>query len=310
MNCVELGLRGAEDVVGVALDKGHLGGKGATALADGLRDRPQPGGVDVGVTDGARGQAGGRGRQGEHRGQALARGCDSLGVRVVGAQAVGHVAERPEDAGAARRALRQRDHLVGEYAAIEPELPDVVAEDREGRLLDRGVEHPEAGRVLGVGLLVQDDAKEAAGRCLDPEVDLLASPRLLEQLVALAEVVVPVHREPGQAVDRGAVYVEEAALPREIDEGHDVAALPVGRHLAPRMEPGRLPGAAPGVALADRGHLAARPLGERDRLIRDPELQLERALRGVEQPLEGGDQLGDTLLVELHFPVQHGLLLG
>ncbi|OEI67426.1 hypothetical protein Cus16_2856 [Curtobacterium sp. ER1/6] len=303
--------RAREGEVGVLVHQVEHVRERPGALADRLADRPEPGGVDVRVSDGDGAVRGGAGGHGEGRGEhgAGLRGGARDVVRVEG---IGGALEHAEQVGAAGAVGRELGHQAAEHPDVLLELPHgVVALDEleraqpVDRLRPGGRPGPERCRALEV---VATDVRVRGG--LDVQLEGAAGADLdghgvVARLDALDRRAVGA---PGESLGLEAgLPLREAEVDAELDRGAGVGAEVVG-HGAPHAEPRGAPGAAaPRAADRERRVLGGDGLGERDGLVRHvPGVDGDRGRAAVHGGVDAvADETGDPGFDE-RFVVVHG----
>ena len=266
---VLLGLGAGEAVLRVLVHQPYRVGERPGALAGRLPQRPQPGGVDVGVAHGADAVGAGRGR-------ALQRGRQRGARRRCGGGNVVHfdgVARRREGAQHMVRPRLLGWELVqqlGQHEHVVVEGFDVTLGDGE-----LGLPEPVDRRAVDVGHeqrpAKRSPRRDGVGRRLHVQLDWLASGRRpRDEVLAVAEMD-PLHRHvalPHQALRREPHHAHSP----EVEERDHLGARPVARDLSPHAEPRGVPGPAPrpahgeglvaaGVGLLRRDGLAVHVVG-------------------------------------------------
>ncbi|MDQ0727986.1 hypothetical protein QFZ21_002986 [Microbacterium sp. W4I20] len=233
--------------LGLLLEQGRHRRGGAGDLADRLAHRPQPGGVDVCVTDGRDAVRTGLGGGCEHVGEAGAgiRGGRGDALQVEGVEGVVH---RLQDAHAARRGRCELGLQLEQHLEIERELEHILLEHGEVHP-PRAVERLARGG-LDVTLLRRQEGvvveQHGVGCGLEVQLDGLVAVGGLGDRQPLVARVDALHRAAVRAVheclalEAGHVDVEP-----EVDDGFDAAAGPLGGDGSGEPEPGGPPGGTP-----------------------------------------------------------------
>ena len=176
---VMLRCRGAEDVSGIALDEVELSGEGTGGLAHRLALRPQPGGVDVGVTDGAHRDVAGVRGLGHHRGQFTPGGGV---VRLIAGQHLAALAQGTQDAHLAHAALGQGLIEVEQHFHVPAQCPHAGVDRCQAQVLDESVVGAEASGVLIPRKIGGwRDATQVVGGAFQPQFDRFATAAGREQ---------------------------------------------------------------------------------------------------------------------------------
>ena len=168
---VLLGRGAGEPEVGIGLGELENVGERPSALADRLPHRPQPGRVDVGVTDGDDPVRAGVRRTAQHLAQLGPGGRRGAGD-VVGIDHVEHRRQGMQDLEATRLGLGQLVHQPIEGADVAEQLPDSCVEQSDlelADLVDRVVTG--GGRVAERGGREVDRPDVGVRRGLEIEVD-------------------------------------------------------------------------------------------------------------------------------------------
>ena len=229
---------GAENIVGILFHQGKLGTVGPGAFADGLADRPQPAGVDVGMAD----RVGGHHRRGggdiKDLFQNGAGGCRIAGRVVIG---VCRFADPMQKTAAPEIVLRKSLDQRAENQKIQIKMPDLPLEHRKRTVDQRSGKA--SLRMLSAQflLLLEDQAEQPVCRAFDPELQLF--PRGMRSFEKIAVLGIPIREGAGvgQSVDGCAFRVEDQSLPAEIRQKGDLSASKVFRHRSCDVEPGALP---------------------------------------------------------------------
>src|SRR5205807_3548148 len=216
-------LRAREPELGIALHVGELRAERADSLAVALGERPQPGGVDVGVAD--------RGELVGHRGVAALeqRGEDGLGLVPGGAILRPDVADavqlRQQLAGPGRiEPLRGVGLEATEHVEVVVQAPGARVEARDLT----AVEHDRLER----GIRARQLAEEAVAGELDAEVEALAAGGACEHHGVGAGTV----GTGVEALDGPAVH-PEGRLAVADPEQVDALAAPLLRNGCAHLEP-------------------------------------------------------------------------
>ena len=237
------GLGAPEPEVGVAVHEGEHVRERAGALADGLADRPEPGGVDVGVPD--RGDPVGRRRRRLREDPRQLGSCRCSGAgNVVGEESVHHRFDGAEDLVASRLVERELQHEPVEGANVLDERNDVGVDHHElgpGQAVDR------TGRggqqvAVGIGTRVSDGG---VGGRLDHVLHRFPTGRRRAHEHVAVEGMEAPHRRPRPIVGdlpEQALALEPRAVPEpQVDDGIDGATGPVLGDGARHPEPCRAP---------------------------------------------------------------------
>ncbi len=312
-----LGRRAHEVVLRVVLHQGHGGGEGAGALAHGLPQRPQPGGIDVGVAHGAHPRSLRSGGQGQKALQVRpGPGC------------------APGDVGGVEAGAGDGQGLIGGGRNLRVEGPGGQAQD-DPQVRSQGVHlapadgqlgpgQPEAGFAAGVGpeqgpVDPRHPGREGGvGRRLHQQLDWFPAGgwgqdhdrRMARRHPPARHPVLPDEGLPAVSTVRPVGAIAPVGV---LEPEHDLLVTPGRRHRAGEPEPGGSPGRAPWIS--DREGLVGpgQGVGVADRLAADM-VGLDR--QGMAGAVDGrlddlGQQsscLGPDVVVRLHsetFPLQN-----
>lgn len=298
-----LGLGHGEEELRVVVHEVGDVGQGAGDLADGLAQRPEPGGVDVGVSDGGDAVGARDGGGGERRPEDRAGGGRAAGD-VLEVEGVQGAVDGEEELPAAGVGLGESEHQLAEDVEVLGEFPDLGVEDGEVQTEQpvegvAGVAGPggprrrvaERGRSVAV-------AEGGVGGGFDVVRELLAAPGGIgDRYPAVAGV---------EGLDDGAVGAVHQALggeagagdvEAEVDDGFDAPAGPFLGDPAGDPEPAGRPGRPPAVTELDRPVPRGEAVGDRHRLAGHvPDAGPERDGPGVHG---GPDPLGEHPLQAL-----------
>ncbi len=295
---------GVDEVV-VLLQQGHHRAGRPGHLADGLAQRPQPGRVDVGVTDGGDPVGGRRGRTGQHLPELGAAGRRGAGdvLQIDGVQCPVEREQdlRPAGGGDVQLLGELQQHLdvMDQLEHLGLEDHGIGAPDAVQQLLARGV--PVA--LLG-GLEGHVVEQHRVGRRLDVELDRLAAGGVRGDRDPLRPGVQRPHRGAVRAVDQAlGLEAGHVDVEAEVEQHLDPASGERGGHLAGDPEPGGVPSATPRRPRGARLVRGRQPRGHRDRFAADP-------VGGQGQRVRAGVDRGtQPLLQDARHPGQRQVLI-